>query len=83
MSETDIRKIVQEELGNIAPEVDLATIDPAADLREAIDIDSISTRSISLISSRPCTGGSASKFRRSTIPSLLPCPVWWLISKPG
>ncbi len=41
MSETDIRKIVQEELGNIAPEVDLATIDPAADLREAIDIDSI------------------------------------------
>ncbi|HLG84651.1 MAG TPA: acyl carrier protein [Bradyrhizobium sp.] len=41
MSKTDIRKIVQEELGNIAPEVDLATIDPAADLREAIDIDSI------------------------------------------
>ncbi len=41
MSETDIRKIVQEELGNIAPEVDLATIDPAADLREAVDIDSI------------------------------------------
>ncbi len=41
MSETDIRKIVQEELGNIAPEVDLATVDPAADLREAIDIDSI------------------------------------------
>lgn len=41
MSKTDIRKIVQEELGNIAPEVDLATVDPAADLREAIDIDSI------------------------------------------
>jgi len=41
MSEIDIRKVVQEELNNIAPEVDLATIDPAADLREAIDIDSI------------------------------------------
>lgn len=41
MSETNIRKIVQEELNNIAPEVDLATVDPAADLREAIDIDSI------------------------------------------
>ena len=49
MSETNLRKIVQEELSNIvqdeinniAPEVDLATIDPAADLREAIDIDSM------------------------------------------
>ena len=49
MSETNLRKIlqeelsklVQEELNNIAPEVDLATVDPAADLREAIDIDSI------------------------------------------
>jgi acyl carrier protein len=41
MSETNLRMIVQEELSNIAPEVDLATIDPAADLREAIDIDSM------------------------------------------
>jgi len=49
MSETNLRmimreelsKIVQEELNNIAPEVDLATVDPAADLREAIDIDSM------------------------------------------
>jgi acyl carrier protein len=32
---------VQEELNNIAPEVDLTTVDPAADLREAIDIDSM------------------------------------------
>ena len=41
MSDIDIRKVVLEELGNIAPEVDLATVDPAADLREAIDIDSM------------------------------------------
>jgi acyl carrier protein len=41
MSELDIRKVVQEELGNIAPEADLAAVDPAADLREALDIDSI------------------------------------------
>jgi acyl carrier protein len=41
MSDNDIRKVVEEELGNIAPEVDLATVDPAADLREAIDIDSM------------------------------------------
>ncbi|HTO64048.1 MAG TPA: phosphopantetheine-binding protein [Bradyrhizobium sp.] len=41
MSETKLQRIVQEELNNIAPEVDLATVDPAADLREAIDIDSM------------------------------------------
>jgi acyl carrier protein len=41
MSDVDVRKAVQEELGNIAPEIDFATVDPAADLREAIDIDSM------------------------------------------
>jgi acyl carrier protein len=41
MSDIDIRKVVQEELNNIAPEVDLAGLDPAADLREALDIDSM------------------------------------------
>ncbi len=41
MSEIDVRKVVQEEINNIAPEVDLATVDPADDLREAIDIDSM------------------------------------------
>lgn len=41
MNEIDIRKVVQEELSNIAPEFDMATIDPASDLREAVDIDSM------------------------------------------
>ncbi|MGJ4918427.1 acyl carrier protein [Bradyrhizobium sp. HKCCYLRH2060] len=49
MTEIEIRKITQgelseivkQELNNIAPEVDLANIDPAADLRENVDIDSI------------------------------------------
>ena len=41
MTDIDIRKVVQEELNNIAPEVDMARVDPAADLREAIDIDSM------------------------------------------
>ena len=41
MSDIDVRKAVQEELGNIAPEIDFATVDTAADLREAIDIDSM------------------------------------------
>ena len=41
MSDPEIIKIVQEELNNIAPEIDMATVDPAADLREAMDIDSM------------------------------------------
>ncbi len=49
MSEIDIRKllqgelstIVKEEINNIAPEVDLSTVDPTTDLREAVDIDSM------------------------------------------
>jgi acyl carrier protein len=41
MNEADIRTVLQEELGNIAPEMDLQALDPAADLREALDIDSM------------------------------------------
>ena len=41
MNEADIRAVLQEELGNIAPEMDLRKLDPSADLREALDIDSM------------------------------------------
>ena len=41
MNDAEIRKILREELGNIAPERDLATLDAAADVREALDIDSM------------------------------------------
>jgi len=41
MSDIDIRKVLREELNNIAPEVDMARVDPTADLREIIDIDSM------------------------------------------
>jgi acyl carrier protein len=41
MSDPDIRTVVYEELNSIAPEVDLAAVDPAGDLREALDIDSM------------------------------------------
>jgi acyl carrier protein len=41
MSTVDLDAILREELGNIAPDVDLETIDPRADLREALDIDSM------------------------------------------
>lgn len=41
MSDVDIRKVAQEEFNNIAPEAEIASVDPKADLREAIDIDSM------------------------------------------
>jgi acyl carrier protein len=41
VSTTDIRDAIKEELSNIAPEMNLAAIDPSADLREALDIDSM------------------------------------------
>jgi len=41
MTQPDVRAVVREELNNIAPEIDLTTINPTADLREALDIDSM------------------------------------------
>ena len=41
MNDSDIRAVLREELGNIAPEMDLAALDGAADVREALDIDSM------------------------------------------
>lgn len=41
MTEEKIRQTVLEELGNIAPEADLSALPEDADLREALDIDSI------------------------------------------
>ena len=41
MSDIDIKKVVEEELNNIAPEADLTTVDPVADLREALDVNSM------------------------------------------
>jgi acyl carrier protein len=45
MNQNDIRAVLIEELGNVAPELtaaDIAAIADDADLREALDIDSIS-----------------------------------------
>jgi acyl carrier protein len=41
MTEAEIRQIVRQALGNIAPEADLDAIDPGKDLRDQIDIDSV------------------------------------------
>jgi len=41
MKPTDIRQLLFEELGNLAPEADLGTVPPDADLREALDLDSM------------------------------------------
>jgi acyl carrier protein len=41
MSELNVGSVIREELGNIAPEADLAALDPKADMRKALDIDSL------------------------------------------
>ena len=41
MSPTDIRAVIKDEIGRIAPEIDFETIDPEADLRQQVDIDSM------------------------------------------
>jgi len=41
MTEVEIKQLVREALSNVAPEVDLDTIDPAKDLRDQMDIDSV------------------------------------------
>jgi acyl carrier protein len=41
MSNIDVAVVLREELGNIAPEIDVKTVDAGADLREALDIDSM------------------------------------------
>jgi acyl carrier protein len=40
MTETQIKEVIVTVLGRIAPEADLSTLDPAANVREALDIDS-------------------------------------------
>jgi acyl carrier protein len=42
MTPDEIRTVLLEEIGNIAPEADLSMVRPDADLREELDIDSIS-----------------------------------------
>ncbi len=41
MTESELRALIVAELGNVAPETDASAIDPNADLREALDIDSL------------------------------------------
>lgn len=41
MTRDELRAIVLEELGNIAPEADLTELPGDADLREALDLDSM------------------------------------------
>ncbi|HUA33547.1 MAG TPA: acyl carrier protein [Candidatus Binataceae bacterium] len=41
MSNDEIRKLILAELHRIAPEVELGQIDPASELREQVDLDSM------------------------------------------
>jgi acyl carrier protein len=41
MQEPDIRRLAADVLAGIAPETDLATVNDGADLRDALDLDSM------------------------------------------
>jgi len=41
MTREALRTLIIAELGNVAPETDAGAIDPDADLRDALDIDSL------------------------------------------
>ncbi|HVU00322.1 MAG TPA: acyl carrier protein [Polyangiaceae bacterium] len=41
MTREEIRTLVLRTFARIAPEADLATLDPKADVREALDVDSM------------------------------------------
>jgi acyl carrier protein len=41
MTRDELKRVLLEEIGNVAPEIDPATVGEEADLREALDIDSI------------------------------------------
>jgi acyl carrier protein len=41
VTESEIRQIVHQALSNIAPEVDVASLDPGKELPDQIDIDSV------------------------------------------
>jgi acyl carrier protein len=41
MTEIEIKQAVRDALSSVAPEVDFDSIDPAKDLRDQIDIDSV------------------------------------------
>jgi acyl carrier protein len=41
MTREELRRIIVEEIGNIAPETDAATVGDDEDLREALDLDSM------------------------------------------
>ena len=41
MSDDELKALILREVGNIAPEIDLEQIDPASNLREQVDLDSM------------------------------------------
>jgi len=47
-SEEEVRRIVLDALRQVAPEADLAHLDPAADLREELEIDSMDVLNLAI-----------------------------------
>jgi len=47
-SDSELRRIFVEALGSIAPEADLASLDPNAELRDELEIDSIDVLNLAI-----------------------------------
>ena len=47
-SDAELRAIVRDALRQVAPEADLERLDPAADLREALEIDSMDVLNLAI-----------------------------------
>jgi acyl carrier protein len=47
-SEREVREIVLDALRQVAPEADLARLDPSADLREELEIDSMDVLNLAI-----------------------------------
>lgn len=41
MNAAEVRTVIRDELGRIAPEIDFEALDPSTDLREQADLDSM------------------------------------------
>ena len=48
MDEPTLRATVLRVLGEVAPEVDLATVEPSEDLREQLDLDSMDVLNLAI-----------------------------------
>jgi hypothetical protein len=76
MTRDEITAALIDELGRIAPETDASRIDPNADLREELDIDSMDFLNLVTASPTGCGPTSPKSTIRSSPPSAARPTIW-------